>query len=91
MLLWLEPAHGADVKERLSALGMPGVDYRFLRRLEAEGVLHSTWAPGGGIGPLRRVYTVTDEGLEELEQDTEAFANVADTLAAFFERRRAQL
>lgn len=91
LLLWLEPAHGADVKERLSALGMPGADYRFLRRLEAEGLLHSTWAPGGGIGPLRRVYTVTDEGLEELERDTEAFANVADTLAAFFERRRAQL
>ena len=90
LLLWLQPAHGADVKERLSSLGMPGADYRFLRRLEAEGVLRSTWAPGGGIGPLRRVYTLTEEGQEELERDAEAFANVADTLTAFFERRRAR-
>ena len=90
LLLWLQPAHGADIKERLSALGMPGADYRFLRRLEAEGLLRSTWAPGGGIGPLRRVYSLTEAGMEELERDTEAFADVADTLAAFFERRRAQ-
>jgi DNA-binding PadR family transcriptional regulator len=90
LLLWLKPAHGADVKERLSALGMPGADYRFLRRLEAEGVVSSTWAPGGGIGPLRRVYTLTDEGVEELERNAEAFGNVADTLAELFERRQLQ-
>jgi DNA-binding PadR family transcriptional regulator len=88
LLLWLEPAHGADIRERLNALGMPGADYRFLRQLEAEGLLRSRWAPGGGIGPDRRVYSLTDEGLEQLERDAEALANVADTLATFFERRR---
>jgi DNA-binding PadR family transcriptional regulator len=90
LLLWLEPAHGADVKERLIKLGMPGADYRFLRRLEAEGLLDSTWAPGGGIGPDRRIYSLTDAGLEQLERDAEGLLHVADTLAIFFERRRHQ-
>lgn len=88
MLLWLDPAHGADVKERLSKLGIPGADYRLLRRLEAGGLLRSTWVAGGGIGPDRRVYSLTEKGLEQLERDAEALRNVADTLATFFERRR---
>ena len=87
LLLWLEPAHGANLKERLEALGMPAADYRFLRRLEAEGVLRSRWAPGEGVGPDRRIYSLTDAGVEELERDAEALANVADTLAAFLDRR----
>ena len=88
LLLWLEPAHGADVKERLARLGMPGADYRFLRRLESQGLLRSTWVPGGGIGPERRVYSLTDAGLEQLERDAEALGKVAETLGAYFERRR---
>ncbi len=88
LLLWLKPGHGADIKERLRALGMPEADYRFLRGLEAEGLLRSTWAPGEGIGPNRRIYRLTDEGLEQLEQDAEALANVADALATFIARRR---
>jgi DNA-binding PadR family transcriptional regulator len=86
LLLWLEPAHGADLRARLAALGMPGADYRFLRRLEAEGLLRSTWAHGEGVGPDRRVYSLTDAGLQQLERDAEAFANVAETLAAFLDR-----
>ena len=86
LLLWLEPAHGADLRERLAALGMPSADYRFLRRLEAEGLLRSTWRHGQGVGPDRRVYSLTDAGLEQLERDAEALANVADTLAAFLDR-----
>lgn len=85
LLLWLEPAHGADLRERLAALGMPGADYRFLRRLEAEGLLRSTWAQGEGVGPDRRVYSLTEAGLEQLERHTDALANVADALAAFLD------
>ena len=88
LLLWLRPAHGADIRERLGRLGMPGADYRFLRRLEAEGLLRSVWRPGGGVGPDRRVYSLTDEGLDELERDSEALANVRDALDTFFERQR---
>ena len=87
LLLWLKPGHGDDIKERLRALGMPEADYRFLRGLEAEGLLRSTWAPGEGIGPDRRVYRLTDEGLEQLERDAEALANVADALTTFIARR----
>jgi DNA-binding PadR family transcriptional regulator len=88
LLLWHEPAHGADLRERLAALGMPGADYRFLRSLEAEGLLRSTWAHGEGVGPDRRVYSLTNAGLEQLERDAEALGNVADALAAFLDRHR---
>ena len=87
LLLWLKPSHGADVKQRLHELGMPGADYRSLRGLEAQGLLRSAWAPGEGIGPDRRVYSLTEAGLEQLDRDAEALAKVADTLAMFFERR----
>ena len=88
LLLWLKPAHGADVRARLGELGMPGADYRFLRGLEAEGLLRSTWTQGGAGGPDRRVYSLTDEGLDELEREVQALGNVASTLAGFFERRQ---
>lgn len=88
LLLWLRPAHGADVRERLGRLGMPGADYRFLRGLEDEGLLRSAWTPGGGIGPDRRVYSLTQEGLAQLDRDAEALEHVRDALLTFFERRQ---
>ena len=90
MLLWLRPAHGAEVNERLGELGMPTADYRFLRRLEAEGLLESKWARGADVGPDRRVYALTTEGREQLERDALGLAAAADVLAVFFERWRAE-
>lgn len=85
VLLWLQPAHGSELKERLIELGMPEADYRFLRGLEEEGLLRSTWVPGGGIGPDRRIYSLTAKGNEQLRKHAGALARVADTLEVFFE------
>lgn len=85
VLLWLQPAHGSELKERLVELGMPEADYRFLRGLEDEGLLRSTWVPGGGIGPDRRIYSLTAKGTAELQKDAAALGRVADTLEVFFE------
>lgn len=90
MLLWLKPAHGAEVNERLGELGMPAADYRFLRRLEAEGLLRSTWVGGAAGGPDRRVYALTRRGREQLERDAAGLATVAETLAVFFDRRQSE-
>jgi len=43
----------------------PGTLYRTLRQLEEEGLVRSTWDTGG-TGPARRVYELTDQGVEYL-------------------------
>lgn len=65
-----QPAHGYELMEGLAqrqdqpALD-PGTMYRILRRFEEEGLVRSQWETGGG-GPARRVYELTDQGLEYL-------------------------
>jgi len=70
LLLAQSPAHGYELMERLEqGEDAPAVDpgflYRTLRQFEEEGLLRSTWDTSGG-GPARRVYEITDEGLEYL-------------------------
>jgi len=65
-----QPAHGYELLERLSAEGgMPGPDpgllYRTLRQMEADGLLRSAWDTAGQ-GPARRLYEVTAEGVDLL-------------------------
>ena len=62
-------AHGYELIERLSSEGNkapdPGNFYRVLRSLEEDGVVCSTWDTANS-GPARRVYELTDQGLEYL-------------------------
>jgi len=62
-------AHGYELIERLSGEGNnapdPGNLYRVLRMLEEDGVVCSTWDTQNS-GPARRVYELTDQGLEYL-------------------------
>ena len=64
-----KPAHGYELIERLSGEGSPAPDpgnfYRVLRILEEEGLVCSTWDTQNS-GPARRVYKLTDQGLEYL-------------------------
>jgi DNA-binding PadR family transcriptional regulator len=85
-LLRLRATHGSELKERLRELGMPEADYRFLRALEEEGLLRSTWVPGAGVGPDRRVYSLTPQGESELDQNEEALRKIARMLEALFDR-----
>jgi len=64
-----EPTHGYDLLEHLSQEGDvapdPGNFYRMLRSLEKDGLACSTWETQNA-GPARRVYELTDQGLEFL-------------------------
>jgi PadR family transcriptional regulator, regulatory protein PadR len=66
-----QPAHGYELMEALAQQDDqpapdPGTMYRILRFFEEDGLVSSRWETGGG-GPARRVYEVTDQGLEYLQ------------------------
>lgn len=70
LLLAEKPAHGYELIERLAQeedtpAADPGFLYRTLRQFEEEGLVRSSWDTEGR-GPARRIYTLTDEGLEYL-------------------------
>jgi len=70
LLLLRKPAHGYELMERLAQEAEtpetdPGLLYRTLRQLEEDGLVRSSWDTEGR-GPARRVYELTDEGVEYL-------------------------
>jgi DNA-binding PadR family transcriptional regulator len=93
LLLSQAPAHGYELLTRLGEvfpqsgpLPDPGAFYRLLRGLENEGAVISSWETPQA-GPARRVYSITDDGREQLdgwalsiERDTKA---MRDFLAAY--------
>lgn len=82
-----QPAHGYELMEGLAqqddqpALD-PGSLYRILRFFEEEGVVSSEWETGGA-GPARRVYKVTDQGMEYLHVWAAAVRRDRDRLDRF--------
>jgi len=65
-----KPAHGYELMDALDegpngAAPDPGTLYRTLRALEEDGLVRSTWDTEGA-GPPRRVYELTDQGVEFL-------------------------
>ena len=64
-----KPAHGYELIEHLSEGGGtapdPGNFYRVLRMLEEEGFVCSNWDTQN-TGPARRVYELTNQGLDFL-------------------------
>ncbi len=69
LLLARKPAHGYELIEELDEEeGMaidPALLYRTLHHFEATGLVRSAWDTEGR-GPARRVYEITDEGVEYL-------------------------
>lgn len=90
------PCHGYELMEKLermsfvAALPDPAVVYRYLRRLEEEGMVESRLEPGQG-GPARKVYSLTVEGesylqawvirLRKQKNDLETFLKTAGETA----------
>lgn len=84
LLLILErPGHGYDLIERLSCLGVEGVEpghvYKVLRNLERQRLLVSVWVTSD-FGPPRRRYELTAEGLAELKASMDRLGQLNDTL-----------
>ena len=70
LLLREQEAHGYDLAVRLEAFGFngsdPGAIYKVLRKLEADGFVASRWEESSS-GPRKRVYGLTETGLEALD------------------------
>ena len=78
LLLREWPAHGYELLEQLPELTGERVDmgnlYRFLRLLEAEGIVRSEWEDSRP-GPSKRTYELTDDGRALLDAWSEALGD----------------
>lgn len=66
----------------------PGSLYTILRRMEQAGLLKSEWE--STVGPDRRVYALTEEGIERLSQGrrvVEAQRRVLEEMEEFYRTR----
>lgn len=81
-----KPAHGYELIERLSENGGtapdPGNFYRMLRVLEDDGLVSSNWDTQN-TGPARRVYELTDQGLEFLHSWSVTIKQTNQSLSRF--------
>ncbi len=94
LLIAERPSHGYDLLEQLEDLGMgatdPGGLYRMLRSMERDDLVDSEWETSSA-GPARRVYTVTDEGMDWLHAWAGALREGRRLLSRFLERYESQV
>lgn len=73
-LLKERPLHGSEVlrllKEQFEIEVSAPAIYGALRKLEARGLVVATW-DASATGPVRRVYRITEEGVDYLQRVTE--------------------
>jgi PadR family transcriptional regulator PadR len=81
-----KPAHGYELMEVISGQNElstdPGSLYRLLRSMEEDGFVKSNWDTSGG-GAARRIYTVTDQGVEHLHDWTVSIRKTRQLLDKF--------
>jgi len=71
--------HGYDLVEHIGDLASdlvcidPGTMYRLLRALEEQGLVESSWQTPES-GPSRRVYTITEQGVDALQLMSDSLA-----------------
>lgn len=86
-------AHGYELADELTAF-MPvqrvdvGNLYRLLRKLEDDGLVASEWDEGEA-GRAKRVYEITDDGIEALDDWAERLRGTAEALTRFLARHDA--
>lgn len=91
LLLAEGPKHGYELLAQLDERGYgsadPGGLYRALRAMEDEGLVTSYWEHGD-YGPARRVYAVTEDGLEGLRSSAVAVRDMRRRLNRFLRHYR---
>ena len=79
-------SHGYELIERLGQEGNttpdPGNFYRMLRALEEDGLVCSTWDTQNS-GPARRMYELTDQGMEFLHAWAATISQTHQSLGRF--------
>ena len=89
MLLRGQPTHGYELLEHLPELTGERVDmgnlYRFLRLLEAEGIVRSQWQDDLP-GPSKRTYELTDDGRALLDEWARALGEARERIDGFLTR-----
>jgi PadR family transcriptional regulator PadR len=77
------PGHGYELLARLNDRGFDrlkgGTLYPLLHRLESQSLISHHWTTPAA-GPARKVYTITDTGLAELDEAERAWSQVDEAL-----------
>lgn len=83
------PDHGYELAARLRTMhdvdGDAGGVYRALRGLERQGLVRSQWQ-ASDVGPARRTYSITREGIASLDARAQDLAHVHEALHVFLDR-----
>jgi len=88
--LKIRPSYGYELINSIHEFGFvqgqapPGMIYRHLRGLEADGLVQSEWQTEGS-GPARRIYRLTPEGDEALSLWIDYMQKQADNLMSFIQ------
>lgn len=89
LLIAEKPSHGYDLMERLDEIGYqraePGGLYRTLRLLEQEGLIRSNWG-SSEVGPRRRTYRLTGDGMDWLHAWAGSMRYTRNVLDQFLSR-----
>ncbi len=89
LLIAEQPSHGYDLLERLTEIGYqraePGGLYRTLRLMEQEGLIASDWGTSQ-VGPRRRTYWLSEDGLDWLHAWAGSMRYTQSVLAGFLSR-----
>ena len=94
-ILYEKPTYGYQLLEKIETRSggyhrlVPGAIYTILRRMENQGLLRSEWEKVES-GPDRRIYELTDEGVEVLKSGLEAMVRrrkLTEDLVRFYEEK----
>ncbi|WP_458411983.1 poly-beta-hydroxybutyrate-responsive repressor [Schinkia sp. CFF1] len=79
--------HGYKLIQQLTQLGFSSIDqgnvYRLLRQLEKDNLVKSEWDTTSS-GPAKRIYSITEVGLEYLDLWAESLGQYQTMLDSFF-------
>jgi poly-beta-hydroxybutyrate-responsive repressor len=88
LLLRERNSHGYELMERAAEVGFaalnPGTVYRTLRQMEKDGAVESRWEMPKWGGPARRMYSLTDNGQDQLDLWAEALEQYQALTEEFF-------
>ena len=91
LLLSEKPSHGYELTEKYTEFGFteagsdPGAIYRTLKLLDSEGFIKSKWDTDDP-GPAKKIYSITDEGLELLSSWVSEIKERKKTFELFLKR-----